>query len=142
VTFLRCRPGAFLLSDPLPACCQTSAVPDDASAPADDDETDENAPADGTSAAGGDALAARSFAALVIAATGLTAALALVLFPVFMGLGLTAAPYWAVGIAVVGGIVMRRALLRDPSVAQTVIFSACAIGGALAGLAVANVLLS
>jgi len=86
----------------------------------------------------------RSFAVLLAAATGLTGALALVLFVVFVGLGLVGngAPYWAVGVAVVGGIVMRRILLRDPSVMQTVLFSACAIGGALAGLWLAGLLLS
>lgn len=87
-------------------------------------------------------LPARSFAALLVAAAGLTGALALGLFPIFAALGTAAAPYWAVGVAVVGGIVMRRVLLHRPSVGRTVLFTAVTIGGALAGLALANVLFS
>ena len=89
-----------------------------------------------------EALPARSFAALLLAAAGLTGALALGLFPVFAALGTAAAPYWAVGVAVVGGIVMRRVLLQKPSAGRTVLFTAVVIGGALAGLGLANMLLS
>ena len=89
-----------------------------------------------------EALPARSFAALLLAAAGLAGALALGLFPVFAALGTAAAPYWAVGVAVVGGIVMRRVLLQKPSAGRTVLFTAVVIGGALAGLGLANMLLS
>ena len=85
---------------------------------------------------------AQSVAPLLGAVAAVTGVLALVLFPIFAWLGLTAAPYWAVGVAFVGGVVMRRGLLRAPSMLQTLLFTVVTIGGALAGLWLANLLLS
>lgn len=82
------------------------------------------------------------FAVLLLAAAGVTGLLALLLFVAFYALGFSGAPYWAVGAAVVGGIVMRRMLLPDPSISQTVLFTLCTIGAAVGGLWLGNVLLS
>jgi MFS family permease len=87
------------------------------------------------------AVLTRPFALLLVAAVGVTAALATALFLIFGALGLSGAPYWSVGIAVIGGIVMRRRLLDDPGVAQVLLFSGGTIGGALAGLWLGGLLL-
>ena len=85
---------------------------------------------------------AQPFAVLLLAAAGVTGLLALLLFVAFYTLGFSGAPYWSVGAAVVGGIVMRRMLLPDPSISQTVLFTLCTIGAAVGGLWLGNVLLS
>lgn len=125
-----------------------SAMSQDGPASQDAASTENASPQPGDAASGNAPLreeqrpGRKRFAMLLAAAAGLTSALALVLFAVFAGLGLAGAPYGAVGVAVIGGIVMRRVLLDNPSVARTVLFSATCIGGALAGLGVANLLFS